>query len=42
MNLKTSEAWAIRENIKTIFSHNHWSDLPYPKIVLQPTIGLKW
>jgi transposase len=26
INLKTSEAWAVRENFKTIFSHNHWSD----------------
>jgi transposase len=25
-NLKTAQAWAIRENFKTIFSSNHWSD----------------
>ena len=26
INLKTSEAWTVRENFKTIFIHNHWSD----------------
>ncbi|MEC5167267.1 hypothetical protein RCH18_003019 [Flavobacterium sp. PL11] len=25
INLKISEVWVIRENFKTIFSHNHWS-----------------
>ena len=25
-NLKTANAWHIRENFKTIFSSNHWSD----------------
>jgi transposase len=26
ISLKTSEAWAVRENFKSIFSINHWSD----------------
>lgn len=25
-NLKTSEAWLVRENFKSVFSQNHWSD----------------
>ena len=26
VNLKTSEAWAVREDFRTIFNPNHWSD----------------
>lgn len=38
VNLKTSEAWAIRENFRTIFHPNHWSDkLQLYKIWLEDT-----
>ena len=29
VNLKTSEAWAVREDFRTVFNPNHWSDKLY-------------